>query len=79
MEADPFLCCYTEFVYKEPAWVAHLDAHLTADQEVLGLIPSENIFNMEIGHKVFSVVILSFHLIQGNLSVSGQILCTSTS
>ena len=61
-----------------PASVTQLDAHLTGDQEVVGLTPagSANFF-MEIDHEIFSMVILSLPLIQeGQLSVSGKRLCT---
>ena len=46
----------------------------TGDQEVAGSTPAEV---MEIGHEIFSMVILSLWLIQeGQLSVSGERMCT---
>ena len=51
----------------------------TGDQEVAGSNPAEvvNIPFVEIGHKIFSTVILSLPLIQERqLSVSGERMCT---
>ena len=51
----------------------------TGDQEVAGSTPAEvgNILISEIGHEIFSTVILSLPLIQeGQLSVSGERMCT---
>ena len=56
------------------------DVHSTADQEVSGLIPigSGNILSWRLIMKSF-LVILSLLLIQeGQLSVSGERMCTST-
>ena len=49
------------------------------DQEVMSLIParSGNIFS-EIDHEIFSNVILSLLILEGQLSVSGERACTST-
>ena len=61
--------------------MAQLDVHPAGDQEVPGLIPARscNIFFVEIDHEIFSMVILSYSLIQeGQLSVSGERKCTST-
>ena len=63
------------------ASVAQLDAHLTGDQEVPGLIPagSRQHSFMEIDHEMFSTVILSLPLIQeGQLLVSCEQMCTRT-
>ena len=59
--------------------VAQLDAHLTGDQEVMGLISIGfgNIL-LWINHEIFSTVILFFLLIQeGQLSGSGERMYTS--
>ena len=54
--------------------VAQLDARSTGDQEVAGLTPAGS---ATIFHEIFSMVILSFPLIQeGQLSVSGDRMCT---
>ena len=61
--------------------MAQLAACSTVDQEVVGLIPtmSGNIL-LEIDLEVFSTVILYLSVIQeGQLSVSGERMCTSTS
>ena len=58
--------------------MAQFDAHLTEDQEVVGLTPtgSQHCF-VEIDHEILSTVILSLPQIQeGQLSVSGQRMCT---
>ena len=59
---------------------AQLDARLTGDQEVAGLTPPlrgrQHSF-VEIDHEIFSSVILSLPQIQeGQLSVSGERMCT---
>ena len=58
--------------------MAQLDARPTGDQEVADLTPAGwAISFVEIEHEIFSAVILSFLLIQeGNLSVSGERMCT---
>ena len=59
--------------------MAQLDARLTGDQEVAGLTPPLGRLHsfLEIDHAIFSTVILSLLLIQeGQLSVSGERLCT---
>ena len=56
--------------------MAQLDAHLTGDQEVVGLNPvgSATFFH---GNLSFSTVIRSLLLIQeGQLSISDQRMCT---
>ena len=59
------------------ASVAHLDAHPTGDQEVAGSTPGRQHSFVEIGHELFSVVILSLLLNQeGQLLVSGERMCT---
>ena len=60
--------------------MAQLDARPTGDQEVTGSTPPprgrQHSF-VEIGHEIFSAVILSLPLIQeGQLSVSGERICT---
>ena len=61
------------------ASVAQLDVRPTDDQEVVGLTPTRSATFIEIDHEIFSVVILSLQLIQeGQLSVSGKRMCTST-
>ena len=57
---------------------AQLDAHLTGDQEVLGLNTAAWHYSfMETDHEIFSVVILSLPLIQEvHLLVSGKRMCT---
>ena len=65
------------------ASVAESDARLTGDQEVLGSSPtgSTKILSWRLIMKyiVFSTVIVSLPLIQeGQLSVSGERMCTST-
>ena len=60
--------------------MAQLDARRTGDQEVAGSVPagSRQHSVMEIDHEIFYMVILSLLLIQeGQLSVSGQKMCTS--
>ena len=56
------------------------NAHLTGDQEVA--FDPHQIWQhsfVEIGHEVFSMVFLSLQLIhEGQLSVSGERLCTNT-
>ena len=58
--------------------MAHLDAHPTGDQEILGSTPGGRHHSfVEIDHEIFSMVILSIPLIQeGQLSVSGGRMCT---
>ena len=59
------------------ASVAQQDVRLTDDQEVTGSIPAGY---GNIDHVIFSKVILSHLQIQeGQLSVSGKTMCTSTS
>ena len=59
-------------VFVRPISVAELDACLTDDQEAAGLIPARS-------GSILSMVILSLPLIQeGQLSVSGKTMCTST-
>ena len=61
-----------------PASVAQLDACPTEDQEVVGSTPAEvgNILSWRLIMKYF-LVILSLRLIQeGQLSVSGERMCT---
>ena len=62
--------------------MAPMDARLTGDQEHSSSIPtgSGNIDSfVEIDHEIFSMVILSVWLIQeGQLSVSGERMCTNT-
>ena len=63
-----------------PASAAQSDARTASDQEVAGSIPTGfgNIFSW-IALEIFSTVILPFPLIQeGQLSVSGERMCTST-
>ena len=61
--------------------MAQLDAHPTGDQEVAVSIPNrvrQHSFAV-IDCEIFSTVILSLPLIQeGQLSVSGERLCTNT-
>ena len=67
------------FTYQKLTLVAQLDARLTGDQEVAGLIPAEvaNILSWRFDHKILSRGILSLPLIQeGQLSVSGKRMCT---
>ena len=63
-----------------PASVAHLDGHMTGDQEVVdGFDPRRvsNILSWRFDYEIFSTVILSISLIQeGHLSVSGERMCT---
>ena len=59
-----------------PASVAQMDACPTGDQQVTGSIQHSS---MEIDHRIFSKIILSLLLIQeGQLSVSGERMCTTT-
>ena len=61
------------------ALVAELDRHPTDDQEIAGSVSSSNILSMEIGHEIYSKVIISLLLNQERqLSVSGIRLGTST-
>ena len=65
----------------EPASVTQSDASPTGDQEVMGSMHagSGNILSRRLIMKMFSTVILSLLLIQvGQLSVSGERMCTST-
>ena len=56
----------------KPALVAQLDARLTGDQEVAGSAPPQRQHSfMEIDHEITSTVIQ-----EGQLSVSGTIMCT---
>ena len=60
--------------------MARLDAHPTGDQKIAGSDPPprgrQHSF-VEIGHEIFSIVILSLLLIQERqLSVSGERMCT---
>ena len=62
------------------ASVAQSDARPTGDQEVMGLIPAniQQLSFVEIGHEIFSVVVLSVPLIQeGQLLFYGERMCTS--
>ena len=64
------------------AWLTQSDAYPTDGQEVASLIPagSGNIPSWRFDLEVFSTVIPSLLLIQeGQLSVSGERMCTSTS
>ena len=64
---------------KWPASVAQSYVRPTGDQEVAGLVPTVSGNIREIDHEIFSMVILSLLLIQeGQLSVSGEKMCTST-
>ena len=59
--------------------MAQLDVHPTGDQEVAGSTPAElaTFFSWRFDHEIFSAVILSLQLIlEGQLSVSGQRMCT---
>ena len=59
--------------------MAELDAHPTGDQEVAVSTPRwvGNSLLWRFDHEIFSTVILSLPLIQeGQLSVSGEIMCT---
>ena len=61
--------------------MAQSDVHTTGDREVVGSIPSGsgNILSWRFYHEICSTVILSLLLIQeGQLSVSGERMCTST-
>ena len=65
-----------------PASVAQSDARPTGDQEVTGSIPANvrQLSFAEIDNEIFSTVILALPLIQeGQLSVYGERMCTSTS
>ena len=58
--------------------MAHLDAHPTGDQEVVGSILDWS-SNMEIDHEIFSMLSLTHLLIQeGQLSVSDERMFTCT-
>ena len=60
----------------KPAAVAQLDGRPTGDQEIAGSTSAE-VGNILIDHEMFSTVILSLPLIQeGQLSVSGERMCT---
>ena len=58
--------------------MAQLDVCPTGDQEVAGLTLAGRLHSfLEIDREIFSLVILSFLLIQeGQLSVSGERMCT---
>ena len=61
--------------------MAQSDVCPTGDQEVAGSVParSSNISFVEMDHEMFSTIIVSLPLIQeGQLSVSGERMCTST-
>ena len=59
--------------------MAQSNARLTGDQEDTGLIPPSPATFVEIDHEIFFTVILTLSLIQeGQLSVSGERMCTST-
>ena len=65
-----------------PASVAQLDARLTGDQEVTGLISANvrQLSSSEIDHEIFSTVILALPLIpDGQLSVYGECALVNTS
>ena len=60
------------------ASVAQLEARAIGDQEFEGSISTGVGSFVEIDHEIFSTVILSLPLIQeGQLSVSGERMCTS--
>ena len=62
----------TGFDPRQPTSVAQLNAWPTSDQEVAGSTPPGRQHSfVEIDHEIFSMVVLSFPLIQGQLSVSG--------
>ena len=57
--------------------MAQLDARLTDDQEIAGSIPAGLATFFCGDHEIFSMVILSFLLIQeGQLSVCDERMCT---
>ena len=60
--------------------MAELDVRPTGDQEIVGSIPARlATYFVEIDHEIFSTVILALLLIQeGQLSVSGERMCTRT-
>ena len=58
---------------------AQSDVHRTGDQEVVGSLLVLATFSHKIDHEKFSMIILSFQPIQGGqLSVSGETMCTSS-
>ena len=60
-----------------PASVAPSDARPTGDQEVAGSVRQHSF--MKIDHEIISTVIVSLPPIhEGQLSVSGERMCTST-
>ena len=73
------LVSYVLSKYSMPALVAHLDAPPTDDQEVAGSTPirSATFLSWRFDYKIFSTVILSLPLIQGDhLLISGERMCT---
>ena len=60
--------------------MAQLDARLTGDQEVTGLIPawSGNIISWQLIRKYFLVILSLPLILEGQLLVSGRRMCTST-
>ena len=69
----------TAIVYSQTASVAHLDAPSDWRPGCRGFNPRRGRQHsfVEIDHEIFSTVILSLPLIQeGQLSVSGEIMCT---
>ena len=59
------------------ALLAQLDAHSTGDQGVVGsTLPGRQHSFMEIGHEIFSMVILSPLIQEGQLSVFGKRMST---
>ena len=75
------MCTWLVIRRSQPAAVAWSDACLIGDHEVLVSIPPQvwQHSYVEIDHEMFSTIILSLLLIQeGQLSVSGERMCTST-
>ena len=57
--------------------MAQLDLHPNGNQEVTGSTPSGSAILWRFDHEIFFTVILSLPLIQeGQLSVSGERMCT---
>ena len=58
--------------------VARSDAHLPGMQAVVGSILTSGNILSRFGHEIISTASLSLPLIQGQLSVTGERICTDT-
>ena len=81
MQSSRKCCVMAQIIMKSVKYNVHVHINCENDQEVAGSIPIVfgNILSGKLITKYFSTVILSLPLIQeGQLSISGERMCTST-